>query len=77
MFSKKLIDKIERDPKLKELDRGLGTFMLSQGFKRVRNKDGSAKLVKMNREEERCAIAVADSLSVKNSLKQKRKKAEG
>ena len=51
MFSKKLMDEIERDPILKELDKACETYMLSQGFKRVRNKDGSAKLVKMSRKE--------------------------
>ena len=45
-FNKKLLQKINKNPKLKELDTALKIFMETQGFKRIPDKKGGQKIIK-------------------------------
>ena len=45
-FSKELLQKIDKNPKLKELDTALKVFMESQGFDRIPDGKGGKKIVK-------------------------------
>ena len=74
MFSKDLMKKIESNPKLKELDRGMETYLNLNGFKRVILKDGSAKIARMTKKEKKAISLGAETIPMGIELKRIRVK---
>ena len=69
MFSKSLMQKIEGNPQLKELDRGMETYLNLNGFKRVILKDGSAKIARMTKKEKKAISLGAKTIPMGIDLK--------
>ena len=74
MFSKSLMKKIESNPQLKELDRGMETYLNLNGFKRVILKDGSAKIARMTKKEKKAVSLGAKTIPMGIELKRIRVK---